>query len=219
MTDDVLGALEPNERGRLLGELREALNIPRVGRVRKVWTHTDEADTSNHEVNVAVPPGGDVDGEHRQIPIQQPATGAVAVPSVNDLVLVMGSDTGPVAMPAVYGDADADRAPLGEEGDVRIRRGELYAEVAGDGSWARLAKKPGDLDDPSARVELDAGGAVRIETDGDVTISAGGQVVIDEGGTAAPVARQNHTHDVTLSDSSTTTSTTPNESGTQTEVE
>ena len=222
MTGD---AVEPTERGRIQALIDNAIALPRIGRVTAVRTHTDTSDTSNHEVDVAVPPGDPVQ-EFRTVPILQPTGASVALPQEGDLVRVNfldGDGDRPIVDGVVYADADRDRAPLADAGDVRVSRGDLYAELAGDGSVARLAKKPGDLDTPTATVSIDAQGAVTIKTDGDITVSAGGDVVIDEGGTAAPVAVQGHDHDFsgTTSDGASFSGTTtqPNQSGTNAEIE
>lgn len=212
--------LDPNELGRLLRELDEFVSPPRHGRVVNVWTHDSETDQSNHEVDVAVPPGGEVDQQHRRIPVKQPISGAAFVPQEDDLVLVVyrNSDE-PVALGAVYGDADADRAPLATEGDIRIRRGDLYTELAGDGSHARIARKPGDLEAPTAEVAIDDQGNVTIQTDGNITVSAGGDVVIDEGGEAKSVATEDHTHDYSWTDAGGSGTTGPPSETTSTEIE
>jgi hypothetical protein len=216
-------ALDQTERGRILQIVRGELSFPRVGRVVTVWPHTgDESVPSNHEVDVAIPPGEPVK-EPRRVPIMQPTGGAASLPREGDLVLVgylQGQGERPVVLGAVYGDADRDRAPRANGGDIRATRGSLYTELAGDGSYARIAKKPDDLEAPTATVEIDAQGTITLDTDGDVTVSAGGDVVIDEGGEAAPVAKQNHTHPYGWTDSGGSGDTgTPNESGTETEIE
>jgi hypothetical protein len=215
--------LDQTERGRILQVVRGELSFPRVGRVVTVWPHTGAEDRpSNHEVDVAIPPGEPVQ-EPRRVPILQPTGGAAYVPREGDLVLVgylRGSGDRPIVLGSVYGDADADRAPLASESDIRATRGSLYTELAGDGSYARIAKKPDDLEAPTATVEIDAQGTITLDTDGDVTVSAGGDVVIDEGGEAAPVAKQNHTHPYDWTDGGGSGDTgTPNESGTATEIE
>jgi hypothetical protein len=87
----------------------------------------------------------------------------------------------------LYGDQDENRAPKGAADVIRLTRGELYLELLGDGSEARIAKKSSDTGTPSAEVTIDDTGTISIETDGDVDISAGGDVVIDEQGSAKSV--------------------------------
>jgi len=213
--------IDDSERGRILQVVRSELSMLRIGRVTTVWTHTTETDQSNHEVDVAIPPGESMQ-EPDRVPIMQSTSGAAYVPREGDLVLVgylQGSGERPVVLGAVYGDADADRAPLADEGDVRIHRGQLYSELAGDGSVARIAKKPGDQDTPTARVEIDDTGSVTVETDGDITISANGDVVIDEGGEAKSVATADHTHDYSWTDAGGSGITGPPSETTSTEIE
>lgn len=183
--------LDPNQRGAMLRLIREELAPPRVGRVAKVWAHDSAGDNSNHEVNVAIPPGGSVDEEHRRVPVVQPTTGAAYVPSAGDMVLVTYLDgADPIVLGAVYGDAGDDRAPIAGAGDVRLRRGELYVEAAGDGSTARIAKKSSDDATPDLVVEVDDNGTIRLG---------------DPSGDLQPVARKGDEVEVTLSDGTTGT--------------
>ena len=156
--------LDPNERGETLRRISDASSPPRVGRVAAVRAHTgEESPPSNHEADVAVPPGSNVDQQHRDLPILQPVAGAAFVPRVGDLVMVAyrnGDD--PYVEGAVYGDAEEDRAPVAAEGDIRLTRGDLVVELAGDGSAARLALQPTDGESPTARVELTADGITRL---------------------------------------------------------
>lgn len=182
-TDD----LELTERGRILKLVRGELSFPRVGRVRTVWTHTDPADSSNHEVDVAIPPGEPLE-EPRRIPVLQPATGGVYVPKEGDLVRVSyldGDGDRPIVDGVVYGDADEDRAPLAEEGDIRLFRGDFGVELAGDGTHARLTQRTDGASDPDLVVEIDDTGTIRL---GDPT------------GTLKPVARKGDPVSGTTSD-------------------
>lgn len=185
---------EPTDLDYIRGIVRETVRPPEIGRVTAVRERAASSDVSNHEADVSLLRR---DQTVRDAAILQPATGATLVPQPDELVLVAfaGAEADrAVVLGHLYGDADADRAPLATAGDVRIRRGDLYTELASDGSSARIARKPGDRDTPTARVEIDDTGAVTIETDGDITVSAGGDVLINEGGTAAPVATESHTH-------------------------
>lgn len=185
-TDD----LELTERGRILKLVRGELSFPRVGRVRTVWTHTDPADSSNHEVDVAIPPGEPLE-EPRRIPVLQPATDGVYVPKQGDLVRVSyldGDGDRPIVDGVVYGDADEDRAPLAEEGDIRLFRGDFGVELAGDGSFARLTKRSDGNADPDLVVEIDDSGTIRLG---------------DPNGTLKPVARKDDPVSGTTSDGAT----------------
>jgi hypothetical protein len=215
--------LEPTERSRIRDLIAEQVKQPTIGEVQEVFPHTgNESRPSNHEVTVSVPPGPTPTETYQRRPVVVPTSGAIVTPQKGDLVLLQfpkRSDK-PFVTGVVYGDQDKNRAPKGAKNVVRLTRGSLYAEIAGDGSSARIAKKPDDTEDPTAKVEIDDAGTVTVETDGDITVSAGGNVVIDEGGTAKPVARQDHTHPYSWSDSGGSGDTdTPNESGTSTEIE
>jgi hypothetical protein len=215
---------EPTDLAYLRSLVREAVRPPEIGRVTTVRARDSQEAISNHEATVSLLRR---EQSLQDVPLVQPATGAALVPREGDLVLVAfaGAEADqPLVVGHLYADADADRAPLAEAGDVRLRRGELYAELADDGAHARLAKKPGDRDTPTAEVSIDDQGNVSIETDGDITVSAGGDVVIDEGGTATPVATAGHTHNFTYDgggkNSSTLSGTTGQPSDTtSTEIE
>lgn len=114
----------------------------------------------------------------------------------------------------------------------------------GDADVIRIAKKPDGLSDPSISVELDNSGStttarlvaqpgtssegsieidengnITLDASGDITLSApNGNVRIDEGGGTTKVARQDHNHDVNLSDGSNATTGKPNQNGTETEI-
>lgn len=220
--------LEDTERSRILDLVRGEFDFPVVGEVTAVHPHTGNEDKpSNHEVDVAVPPGPNPTEAYDRRPVVVPTSGVVATPEKGDLVvLIFPKRSGkPYVLGTVYGDKPDDRAPKAEKDTVRVTRGDLYLELAGDGSAGRIAKKPDDTKTPTAKVEIDDTGAVSIETDGDITVSAGGDVVIDEGGSAQKVAKQNHTHDFDYNGGGKNSSTlsgstnTPNESGTKTEIE
>ena len=157
MTSD---ELDLTERGRILQIVRGELSFPRVGRVVTVWPHTgDESVPSNHEVDVAIPPGEPVQ-EPRRVPILQPTGGAAYVPREGDLVLVgylRGSGDRPIVLGSVYGDADQDRAPTAGEADVRLRRDNTTIEItstdAGD-DVVRVTRQPEDANVPDMGLEL-----------------------------------------------------------------
>jgi len=216
---------EPTERGRIQREIDKRLSFPVPGRVTTVYEHTDAGDLSNHEADVVVPPGSD--HEPTRMPIVQPSSGELHLPTQGDLVLVgffRGDGDRPFVYGHLYGDRDDDRAPLGQAGIIRQKRGSLYVEQHPDGDWARIARKPADDGTPSAKIEMDTNGTITIEAASDIVLSApNGDVTVDEGGTEQKVAIQTHDHDVsgTTSDgaSFSETTTTPNQAGTETEIE
>lgn len=157
MTSD---EIETTERGRILNVVRGELSFLRRGRVVTVWPHTgNESVPSNHEVDVAIPPGEPVQ-EPRRVPVLQPTGGAAFVPREGDMVLVgylQGSGERPVVLGAVYGDADDDRAPTASAGDIRLRRKGATIEIAsidaGD-DVVRVTRQPEGSDTPDMGLEL-----------------------------------------------------------------
>lgn len=181
--------LEPTERSRVLNLLRENVNLPAIGEVQETFPHTgDETRPSNHEVTVAVPPGDNPESTFKRVPVAVATSGVVSPPTVGDKVLLVFPRGGesPIITGTLYADAPEDRAPEAAEDTLRATRGDLYAELAGDGSTARLAKKAGDQDQPTAKVEVQNDGTVVVESatqidisvDGSATISATGSVSV-----------------------------------------
>lgn len=207
-------------------KIEDVVTFPQLGEVVGVTEHTSANDKSNHEVDVIL---RDEEKERRNVPVMSPASGDAYVPQAGDAVVIIfldGDGEAPVVVGNIY-DIES-RAPLGREGIKRRKRGSLYTEIHEDGDWARIAKKSSDDGTPTSKVEIDDSGnttKLNIETDGDITISADGDVLIDEGGTAQPVAVQGHDHDFTYDgggDNSSTlsgTTNTPNQNGTETEIE
>lgn len=170
--------LQDTERARILKIIREEFKLPRIGEVEQVYVHDSASDHSNHEADVSIPPGPNETRSHDRVPVAVPASGMVTTPKSGDLVLVnylAGEGDEPVITQVVYGDADDDRAPLGQEGDISIRRGDKEIEAAGDGSFARIAQVPTDGDQASLVVEIDDTGRVKVG---------------DPAGTLKPVARE-----------------------------
>lgn len=189
---------EPTNIDNVLRRVREELLQPQRGIVQEVFAHSASDDVSNHEVSVRLI---DEDQARQRLPVASPADDVAMVPRGPD------DPGGPDDVLVQFLDGDAQRgivthilptlesrAPEATAGDIRAKRGDLYLELAGDGSSARLARKPGDRDPPTAAVSVDDAGNIAIETDGDISVSAGGDIVIDEGGTAKAVATEDHTH-------------------------
>jgi hypothetical protein len=128
-------------------------------------------------------------------------SGVVASPQVDDLVLLLFPvrNDEPIVIGNLYGDQDENRAPKGAADVIRLTRGELFIELLGDGSEARIAKKDTDTGTPTAEVSIDDSGGIDISTDGDISISADGtvnitgtsDVTIDEGGQSQSVLTEN----------------------------
>lgn len=234
---------EETERSRILKLIREELSFPQIGEVINVWPHTgSEEPPTNHAVDVSIPPGPNPTNTLRRKPFLVPFPGVAAAPKVGDLVLVQylrGNGDDALVTHVGYGDADKHRAPEADPvaGLFRLTRGNLYIELHPDGDFARLARKPGDKDSPTVKIEIDdANGDINIETDGedvnvksgggDMTLdSEGGQVQIMEGGTPEPVARADHTHSFTYdgggdnSSQQSGTTDTEDKAPTETEIE
>jgi hypothetical protein len=156
---------EDTERARILSIVRDEINLPQIGEVTSVTTHTSNDDVSNHEVDVQIPPGNNPIREHHRVPVGVPAGGMVAVPREGDKVLVQyqaGDGERPLVTKVFYADAPGDRAPVGDVGDIRARRGDLEVDLAGDGSHARLAKTPTDGGTPDVLVEVTSDGTIRL---------------------------------------------------------
>lgn len=202
-----------------------------VGSVVRVFEHTNESDNSNHEVSVLLRDGGK---EPRRVPVLSKRIGEAVVPQIGDTVFIEfldGTSNAPVVTQVAHN--DANRAPLARAGHWRQEFGperaeSLYLEAetsdhsAGEPDIVRIAKKPDGLSDPSAAVEMDDSGpettvrikgncSLEINVDGDVTLSAGGNIVLDEGGTAKKVATEDHRHDVTLTDGTSTSTSKPDD--------
>jgi hypothetical protein len=100
-----------------------------------------------------------------------------------------------------------------------------------DGLWICVgvlnsdpSKIPNTLDESERSIKFDDGTEISARKNGngnyDVTISASGDVYLGDEGNATKVAKQNHTHDYSWTDSGGSGSTgSPNESGTNTQIE
>jgi hypothetical protein len=204
--------LEDSDRSRIRQLIQDTVQQPMLGEVTQVFPRDEETAIvntegiqlfpddedpnirpSNHEVTVAAPPGvRDQTFERR--PVMTTTSGVVASPQPGDLVLVVfpARSELPFVLGNLYGDSDQTRAPLGDPGVIRFKRGSLYVELAADGTSARLAKKtnetpiPADTAEPDSEVSLSETGDITISDDGgsgnSVTIDSGGSVNIDVGG-------------------------------------
>jgi hypothetical protein len=186
MTDE----LEDTERSRIRQLIQDTIRQPTVGQVQEVFARDGSGERpSNHEVTVSAPPGPNPTQTYERRPVLTSTSGVVSTPQADDLVLLVFPirNDEPIVVGNLYGDQDENRAPEGAADVIRLTRGDLYLELLGDGSEARIARKNSDTGTPTAEVTIDDSGTVSIETDGDVNISAGGDVVIDENGTAKSV--------------------------------
>jgi hypothetical protein len=201
--------LEDSDRSRIRQLIQDTVQQPMLGEVTQVFPRDEDTAIvntegiqllpgeddpnirpSNHEVTVAAPPGvRDQTFERR--PVMTTTSGVVASPQPGDLVLLVftARSDSPVVLGNLYGDSEQTRAPLGDPGVIRFKRGSLYVELAADGSSARLAKKttedpiPPDTAEPDSEVSLSETGDITISDDGDgdnsITINGGGSINID----------------------------------------
>lgn len=153
---------EPTEESYVVRLIKEHTRQPEFGIVTKVFEHTEVDDASNFEANVKL---RDADKERRRIPMAtSPFMGGVAVPEVGDTVLVNfldGDGESPVIVGVMHN--AEDRAPVGQVGIYRLRKGELYFEMHPDGDWVRMAKKDEDDAEPQSKVELDQSGGITLD--------------------------------------------------------
>lgn len=160
-----------------------------LGVVQETHPHADPGDTDNHAVTVALRDSGIV---LDRVPVAGARTGVVAIPAVDDLVLVQfvgGSPDAPVVVGALH--SDRIRPPVNAEGQVVWH---LPAD-ADDASAARLELTGGDertlvvqlgsgvtltLRDGDPAVELDVGGqaGLSIGSDGAVSLESSGDVLV-----------------------------------------
>lgn len=170
---------ESTEESHILRLIDENTAQPELGKITKVFEHTQTDDNSNFEANVKL---RDSDKERRRIPIAtNPFMGGVSVPEEGDTVLVDfldGESESPVVVGVVHN--VEDRPPVGQAGMYRLRKGDLYFEMHPNGDWARIAHKSSDTGTPNSKIELDQNGDVnltgykRCETDEGVKASGDG---------------------------------------------
>lgn len=122
-----------------------------------------------------------------------------------------------VFFPCVWNEQDT--IPNHEPGEYLVAHADSFLRIKPDGT-VRLADENGQqfTIDPAANettVSHPAGPTLRLDANG---IDIEGQVTIGDPTATTSVAVQNHTHDVTLSDGTTATTSSPNESGTDTQI-
>jgi len=197
---------EPTNIDWVISQVRDRLKPPQRGTVKQVYEHTSSDDVSNHEVDVQLV--DEPDRTRRRLPVAVPTDDAALVPRGPDdpdgpddvLVQFVDGNSERGIVTHVVPTAES-RAPQGQAGDVRVTRGDLYAELSGDGSVARLAEKPGDLDGPTAEIAIDASGAetvARVDAD-TVVLGAGGSQVITDATLETTTDSDGHVTSVSLS--------------------
>ena len=178
-------------------KIKEAEMQPQIGEVVSVNEHTATDDSTNFECDVLI--RGKTQ-QRRGVLLATTSAGSVYVPSKGDTVLVQtifGRGQRAVITHVLH--TVQDRAPLGQEGIIRQRKGNMYYEVHPDGDFIRLAYKNADDAEGSqseARVEIDDTGSnpkINITTSsGDINVtSTNGTVKLgDPNGTFKDVARK-----------------------------
>jgi hypothetical protein len=173
-----MGREEPTKESRNRRVINEEVNLPQTGVITQVREHTQSDDVWNFHVDVRIGP----EQHPRKVPLAVPFPDMIAPPRSTDhadgpdlaLVQFMQDDEveRPVVTNILYN--REDRALLGQEGVIRIKRGDLYIEMAPDGSWARLAKKSEDDGAPSAHAEIQDDGSFELVDDAGMGIASDG---------------------------------------------
>ena len=185
---------EPTRDARIRRIIDEEITLPQTGIITRVREHQSEDDVWNYHVDVRI----SEENHPRKVPVATAIPEMIASPRSTahpdgpDLALVQYLDDDESERPIVTNILfnRQDRAPKGDEGVLRIRRSNLYVEMAEDGSHARLSKKSNDDVTPDLVVEIDDSGRVTIG---------------DPNGDLQPVARKGDEVQVPLSDGSTGT--------------
>lgn len=167
-------------------KINKKMSQPKIAIVKKVVEHTANDDFSNFECDVIT--AGDRQ-QLRDVAVMTPGTGMIEVPRVDDTVLVSKID-GRGERYVVIGTLHTreSRAPLGKEGMIRYKKGNLYLEMDGDGEWIRLSHKNNDDDstsDANVSIEIDDSGSTPIVNVKGGTINLG-----DPSGNLKEVARK-----------------------------
>lgn len=153
---------EDTDEGELRRKIREEIQLPETGIVTKVYEHANPDDNWNFHADVRI----SADRHPRKVPVAVSAPDLIAPPRSTsheegpDLALIQfmqdSDNERPVITNILYN--DVDRPPIGKEGMVRLRRGELYLELEDDGSTARISKKADGEEVPVARIEINDSG-------------------------------------------------------------
>lgn len=158
-------------------ELR-AVRSPELGVVEAVYPHSDEGDLDNYGCDVRLK---NTDLLLKRVPVATGHVGTVAIPNIEDLVLV-AFEGGDVNQPIVVGRLynDQDRPPLNTTDEVVFRL--PLAEPDDDSVLAAIRNHPDQRPPREVVVELPPKITLRI-TDGTVTATAGStQLRLDQQG-------------------------------------
>lgn len=181
-----MGIFDNTEDKYIDEKIDEANTEPMVASVKKVVEHTDSEDYSNFECDVITA----ADRQHlRNVNVMTPGRNMIEVPRVGDTVIVTEL-SGRGERYAIIGTLHTrqKRAPLGKEGIVRYKRGNIYFEMDSEGESIRLSHKNNDDDssaDANVSIEIDDSGSEPI-----INISGGTVNIGDPDGTFKEVARK-----------------------------
>jgi hypothetical protein len=179
---------EDSRRAETERTITDQVKLAKTGLITKVYEHRQPDDVWNYHVDVRISPNN----HPRRVPVATPMPELIAPPRSPDhdegpdLALVQFLDDDdeprPIVTHIMYN--DQDRPPLGYEGGVKLRRGQLYFEMDSSGEYARLAKRPeNDRDDsqPTEVVEIDdQNEEVSMKTDPNDDGSYENEVIIDD---------------------------------------
>jgi len=192
-----MGIFDKTESSYIEEKFIEAELKPQIGQVVKVREHASPTDFNNFECDVLI--RGKTQ-QRRGVLVATPAAGTIYIPRVGDTVLVQTiAGRGERAVITHVLHTAQTRAPLGEEGIIRQRKGNLYYEVHPEGNWIRMAYKSADDavgGSADARIEIDDTGSdpiINITTSsGDINIASdSGTVKLgDSTGSFQDVARK-----------------------------
>lgn len=158
---------------------QQRLHVAELAVVTKTWPHASGSDKNNYACDVKLRDGG---LELRAVPVATQRIGQVAMPNVDDLVLLnfIGGDVhGAVIVARLYN--DVDRPPEAQDQEW------AYVSVDDAQSGVRRAHfefpngNQATLDDDQLVVAL-GGAKVTIKHDGDVEITSPGHVTVSADG-------------------------------------
>ncbi len=157
------------------------IRIGELGVVTSIFSHSDNGDKDNYECNVKLK---NSDLELRKVPIATNHIGTVAIPNVNDLVIISfiaGDVNQPIIIGRLYNDEDRPpvnkeneyilEAPYGGTTSIKIDENEDIILTAGETTIT--LKKDGDLlVNSRADTKITVTGNTSLECKGDTLIKS-----------------------------------------------
>lgn len=170
MTGDAVGVIQAIVDDRLRG-----FKTAELGVVTAVYPHQSGSDTDNYECDVRL---RDSDGDLKHVAVATDRIGCVAIPNVNDLVLVQylnGDIHAAVVTGRIYN--DKDRPPESKTGEHVY----ISPDSASSGLRRLYCEFPNGntllLDDDKAVVEMGST-KITVNHDGDLTVESSGKVSV-----------------------------------------